>query len=96
MNEITQINIIRKIKIIHKNWSDFAEINNNILKRDSDNKDIGTFILNEKLLIINWDKWECEYFYKKNDFEYFLITRENHNDISTISLIINNILVIFL
>ena len=91
-NEINIINEINKIKIIHKNWSDFAEINNNILTRYSDNKDSGTIILNERLLIIYWDKWDCEYFYKKNDLEYFLINEGNlyNIDISTISLVIDN------
>ena len=44
MNKITEINIIIKIKIVHKNLFDFAEINNNILKRASHDKDIGKII----------------------------------------------------
>jgi len=92
------------IKIYHKDWIDDIILNENInpdlnrLERISDNRDIGKYILNNNLLIIQWDRWGSEYFFKKYNntllLEYYQITDDYifdlHEYIAHISIIEND------
>jgi hypothetical protein len=85
------------IKIIHKDWTDDIILDEElkIAQRLSENNDKGTFILNDNFLLINWEKWSKEYFFKKelNKLEFFYITEEGifelYNDTSSL-VSINN------
>ena len=74
-----------KIKLIHKEWNDYAilDLNNNKLYRIKINNEYGSFILYENLITILWDKWDKEIFIcYNNDNIYYLCTEINfvHHD----------------
>ena len=59
-------------EIYHTDWKDYIQLvmNKNILFRLSNVKEIGNFINNDNFLMINWDNWGVEYFYKKDGIYY--------------------------
>ena len=59
-------------EIYHTDWKDYLQfvMNKNILFRLSNVKEIGNFINNDNFLIINWNNWGVEYFYKKDGIYY--------------------------
>lgn len=59
-------------EIYHTDWKDYIQfiMNKNILFRLSNVKEIGNFINNDNFLMINWDNWGVEYFYKKDGIYY--------------------------
>ena len=82
-----------RIKIYHKDWNDIIQlnINNNTVYRLSGNNDTGKYILKDNFLLIDWDKWDIEYFYSFNKFDYNL-----ELDIPHIYLVYENFSNIFL
>jgi hypothetical protein len=58
------------ILIYHPDWNDYCKIVNINIYRNS-NDDKGTFILDENKLIIYWEKWDIEIFYKIDDIFYY-------------------------
>ncbi len=62
----------------HTDWKDYIQFinNKNILFRLSNVKELGKFILNDNFLIINWNNWGKEYFYKNNN-NYYQITLDD-------------------
>ena len=83
-----------KINIYNKDWNDEVELfpNKKILLRNSDNKDIGKYILNDFFLFILWDKWGKEYFYSQDNINYYQITINNifNPNIAIINIIEEN------
>ena len=67
-----------KFEIYHSDWIDYIQLfpKENLLCRLNDKKDVGKYILNDLFLIIDWEKWNKEYFYKKNNI-YYLIDNQN-------------------
>lgn len=59
-------------EIYHSDWKDYVQfvMNKNILFRLSNVKEIGNFITNDNFLVINWNNWGKEYFYKKDGIYY--------------------------
>jgi mannosyltransferase OCH1-like enzyme len=72
-----------KIKLIHKEWSDYIYLNNinNRLNRISINNEYANFIIDKNILYIKWDKWGNEVFILYND-DYYLCDEINlfHSD----------------
>ena len=62
-------NLNIKFKIIHKDWSDLITVDENtkIIKRIGDKQDGGSYKLHDMILMIYWDAWPADIFYKKND-----------------------------
>ena len=59
-------------EIYHTDWKDYIQfvMNKNILFRLSNVKEIGNFITKDNFLIIIWNNWGKEYFYKKSEIYY--------------------------
>lgn len=72
-----------QFKLIHKDWSDLITVNENtkIIKRIEDKQDGGSYKLHDMILMIYWDAWPADIFYKKNDINiiptYYHITFDN-------------------
>ena len=56
-------------EIYHNDWNDYIKIitKKKILFRLSNINEIGNYIINDNFLIIDWNNWNKEYFYKKNN-----------------------------
>ena len=68
------------LQIIHTHWNDKMLIINDIyLFRDSNNEEKGKFLLKDNLLIIYWEKWEKEYFFKLDNIFYLLCPKFIHD-----------------
>ena len=57
--------------IYHTNWNEYCTINNKNIWRKSHKDDIGTYELSNNKLIIYWEKWNTEIFYKFDNLYYF-------------------------
>ena len=68
-------------EIYHTDWKDYVQflMNKNILFRLSNVKEIGNFINNDNFLIIIWNNWGKEYFYKKSGIYYQITLNDNKN-----------------
>ena len=67
----TDKNISYEIQVYHNSWNDICKINNNSITRASNIEDTGKFILENNKLIILWDKWESEVFYRLDNIYYY-------------------------
>jgi len=58
-----------QFKLMHKDWSDLITVDENtkIIKRIGDKQDGGLYKLHDMILMIYWDAWPLDIFYKKND-----------------------------
>ncbi len=67
-----------KIKLIHKEWTDYVYLNNinNRLHREGVDNEYANFIIDKNILYINWDKWGNEIFIIYND-EYYVCDEIN-------------------
>ena len=74
---------IMKIKLVHKEWSDYVYLNNinNRLNRECINDEYANFIIDKNILYIKWDKWDNEVFILYNN-DYYLCDEINlfHSD----------------
>ena len=77
----------KKYKIIHNLWNDYIliDFNNNKIFRESIIEETGNIEIYKNFLVINWDKWDKEFFiftnnilYKCDEIHYF------HEDWNTI------------
>ena len=62
----------KNIKIIHLNWKDDLYISSEYIYRSGDKQDRGKFIIKDFLLMIEWEKWDKEYFFYNIDSYYLL------------------------
>ena len=62
---------LTKFYVKHIDWNDNCIINNNNIYRENNNKDNGTYLLENNKLTIYWTKWNPEIFYKIDDIFYF-------------------------
>ena len=69
------------LNIYHNDWNDKVILNDEyIISRTSGNKDTGKYILNDNILLIDWDKWDKEYFLSENNTDYYrIIESDNFN-----------------
>jgi len=76
------------INICHKDWNDIIILDfmKNTLYRISDNNETGKYILIDNILLIKWEKWGEEYFYKKNNNYYFIDNNKVSEHVSYIYL----------
>ena len=88
-----------KVKLIHKEWDDYIilDFNNNTFHREKILNEKGTFVLDDYLLNILWEKWGNESFISyKNDNIYYLCKETNLNNIEWESICyidyVNNII----
>jgi len=83
---------MNEIKIFNKDWTDNVTLyyENNYLYRNSFDKDGGSFVLNDHLLIIKWDRWGEEYFYSKDYFNYYQILNNNYHQLNISQVFIIN------
>ena len=81
------------LNIHHNDWNDKVILNDDkTLSRTSGNKDIGKYIINDNIILIDWDNWDKEYFLSENNNDYYQIIYGNYFSlyISVITLINNN------
>lgn len=66
------------LKIIHKEWNDNVEINNETkrLKRVNVEGEYGTYKLNNNILYIKWDKWNSEIFILNDNTNIYYLCNE--------------------
>jgi mannosyltransferase OCH1-like enzyme len=76
----------------HSDWNDYVQFvtNKNILFRLYNVKELGNYTINDNFLIINWNNWDKEYFYKNNRI-YYQIT---NNDKFQLNLYFSEIILI--
>ena len=81
-------NNFKKIFMIHKEWNDQAVINfeKNKIVRIKHKDQFGTFKFEDNKLIINWNHWGEEIYYKYDNYNYY---QENY-DIENNKTIIND------
>ncbi len=91
------ISNMKKINIFHTNWyEEIKENNPKILKRGND---IGHLHFIDKILKIDWNNWDSDYFYmddnsgndngwnKKDEINYYSINNVKNNDVSIIDVL---------
>ena len=63
---------IEYIEIFHKNWNDKCIIKDNFIKRITANNESG-FVkyINDNMIEVKWDNWDCEKFYIFNNNYYY-------------------------
>ena len=67
------------LSIYHVDWNDKIILNDECtVMRTSDNKDTGKYIINDNILLIDWDKWDKEYFLSENNIDYYQIILSNY------------------
>ena len=83
-------NNFKKIFMIHNEWNDQAIIDSekNKLVRIKHKDQFGTFKLDDNKLIINWNHWGEEIYYKYDDYNYY---QENYNIENNKSTVNDNI-----
>lgn len=89
---------MNNIEVYHTDWKDYIKLfpNNKILCRYS-NKEKGSYIMNDNFLIILWDKWGTDFFYKKNNNIYEQVVIKSYiHDFSTITVLYENVIQYFL
>ena len=59
------------IEIFHKNWNDKCILKDNTITRIIANNESGTFSINDNIINIKWDNWDCENFYIFNNKYYY-------------------------
>ena len=75
------------IQIITDEWIDIIYINENdhtLIRKN--NKDKGRYILEDEKLIVEWDLWGLEVFYKKNNIFYNFHKKSNEETLIEIEL----------
>jgi mannosyltransferase OCH1-like enzyme len=78
------------LNIYHNDWNDKVVLNDECtITRISDNKDTGKYIMNDNILLIDWDNWDKEYFLSENNIDYYQIILGNYFNlyISVITLV---------
>jgi len=81
---------IESIQILHNEWIDNCIIKNNMIFRVTLKEEYGKFKYINNLLIIYWEKWNYEIFFKDNDDIYKLINLNinvHHNDWNDICIL---------
>jgi hypothetical protein len=79
------------LNIYHVDWNDKIILNDEgTIIRTSGNKDTGKYIINDNLLLIDWDNWDKDYFLSENNIDYYQILYNFNLYISIITLIDNN------
>ena len=87
-----------KLKLIHKEWNDYININKitNRLYRINIENEYANFKIDKNFLFIEWDKWEDEIFvtYDNNIYYHCILSEFIHKDWEDICYIdyFNNIL----
>ena len=57
----------KDILLHHRDWSDYCKFDDINIYRKYNNEDKGKYKLDNNKLIIEWEKWDSEIFYKIND-----------------------------
>ena len=72
-NELETDTKTDKIYIIHINWIDNCIINllNKKIYRESNEEDIGDYLIENNKLTVNWKNWDSEIFYEINNIYYY-------------------------
>jgi hypothetical protein len=80
-------NNFKKIFMIHNEWNDQAiiDLEKNKLFRIKHKDQFGTFKLDDNKLIINWNHWGEEIYYKYDDYNYYQQNYNIENNKSTIN-----------
>ena len=83
--DLSEKNYIKKIFLIHNEWIDQAIINlyNNTLIRIQSNNQFGKFLFNDDKLIIMWNYWGKENYYKYDEYTYI---QENYAPLEAINV----------
>ena len=84
----------KDILLHHQDWSDYCKLDDINIYRKYNNEDKGKYKLDNNKLIIEWEKWNKELFYKINDIFYYdeYIKFLNYDNESYIFNLYNNIL----
>jgi hypothetical protein len=88
-NELPPIINEIELSIINDSWEDVCIINNknNYIYRKSNTNEFGNFKFQDEKLIIFWEKWNPEIFYKSNDKYYidkniYIILQDDNDDLN--------------
>ena len=86
---------MESLKIYHKDWNDNLFIkNDNYIFRESNDNEKGTYFFIDKLLLIDWEKWNPEIFIKDKNNDYYLFDTLNINTIHLIHSDWNSVVIL--